>query len=347
MSQLVVANYQNIKTAAISHFSSGRKNKRAMMVTGAPGGGKTALGKDVAASMGFSLQQTALMRPAFYTPVDCVGVPEIHDGVTRFAPPDFIHKLTTGEILFLIVDELPDAPMSVQNIFCGMVYDYDVAGLKIHPDMCIFVTGNRVQDKSGAGRVSTKFANRVYQYELAKSVKDFVDHGTAMQWDQDMLAFVSWQGEAALYGEDGFDPNSQLNASPRQWEEVCFIDKSLPAHIYLNQLKALIPQGIAETYLGFLRTIDELPPISEVMNNPETAPISEKIDVNYALTSRLIKAADSVAAFQKLMKYMLRLPVEMQTLYVTNIAQRDTQILSTPEYVKWCTTNQAYYGSDA
>lgn len=346
MSTIPVVGFNNIAKIAISHFTSGRQKKRAIMVLGAPGGGKTALGFHVAEACGVLPHEIGLTRPSFHTPVDYVGVPSTDGGLTRFCPPDFIHKLTTGEIKFWIIDEFPDAVQSVQNVLCGAVYDYDVAGLELHPDLCIFMTGNRVEDRSGAGRVITKAQNRVYQYELARSVDDFCAHAIDKGWCPDMTGYIHWRGESALYGEEGFDPNSPINASPRQWEEVGMVDKSLPPHLYLDAIKGLIPQGQAEDYMGFRRTIAELPPINDILTNPQSAPVSDKIDVCYAVTSRLVTEVTDVTRFQLLMGYMTRLRVEMQTLFVNSARKRVKDIRMTPEYVKWATTNQAYYGAD-
>lgn len=350
MASIPVSSFNTLLDLAVSHFSQPRKKKRGFMVLGAPGGGKTALGYAVADRMGFEPHEVALMRPSLKTPVDYLGVPDIveapsGDGkMSVFQPPKDIHDLTTGKIKMLIIDELPDAVQSVQNVLCGLVYDYEVADLKIHEDLCIFITGNRVEDKSGAGRVITKFANRVSQHELAKSVNDWVDHALQQGWDTDSVAFVHWKGEPALYGEEGFDPNSPINASPRQWEEVCFIDKNLSNSHFLTQVKSYIPQGIAEEFMAFRRTIADLPPIDEVLKNPTTAPVVDKIDVNYALTSRLIAEVKDVKSFRTIMQYVTRLRVEMQTLFISAVVRRVSDVLSTPEYVQWCTKNQAYYG---
>lgn len=342
---LPVVGFRNIAQTAISHYSSGRHNKRAIMVLGPPGGGKTALGWHIANELGYKREEVMVEHPSLRTPLDYVGVPRVVDGMTVFNPPDYMHKLTTGEIKFLILDELPDAVASVQNVLCGLVYDYAVAGLRIHPDLNIFITGNRVEDRSGANRVITKFANRVKQYELAKSVPDLIDHAIDADWDKDVVAYLHWRGEDAVYGEGGFDPTAPINNSPRQWEEVCFVDQSLPHHLYLNDVKSLIQEGTAEDFMGFKRTVAELPPINEVLTNPEHAPVSDKIDVCYALTSRLITEVDTVMKYQKLMAYVTRMRVEVQTLFINTVRKRVPEVRQTPEYTQWCVKNQAYFGA--
>ena len=351
------ASFNNLLKFGMSHFSSPRAKKRAMMVLGAPGCAKTALGYALAYALGYKDHEIGLTRPALHTPVDEVGVPSVFEmeyyvgnekstiGLTKFNPPEFTHKLHTGEIKFLIIDELPDAPVSVQNVWCGAVYDFDIAGVTLHPDLCMYVTGNRVEDRSGAGRVVTKFQNRVYQFEMAHSVEATVNHFIDKDVCKEVTAFIHWRGEDALYGESGFQPNDPINASPRQWEEVGQIDDTLPANIFMLGCQALIPHALAIEYVAFRKTIMDLPPISEVLNNPTTAPISDKVDVCYALISRLITEVDSVAVFQKLMIYVMRMKVEMQTLFVNSVRRRVPDIKTCPEYVQWCTQNQAYFGA--
>lgn len=349
------ASFDNLLAFGVSHYTSGRNKKRAMMVLGAPGCAKTALGFTIAAKCGFQPHEIGLIRPSLHTPVDAVGVPSVTEleylvgtvqtGLTKFNPPDFIYRLHTGEIKFLILDELPDAAVSVQNIWCGGVYDYDIGGVTLDPKLCIFVTGNRVEDRSGAGRVVTKFQNRVYQFEMAHSVAATVSHFIDIDVNREVTAFIHWRGEEALYGKDGFQPNDPINASPRQWEEVGNIDTMLPANIYMLAVQGLIPQGIAVEYCGFRDTIADLPPINEILAHPSTAPITEKVDVCYALISRLIMEVETVRTFQTLMAYVSRMKVEMQTLFINTVRKRVPDIKMCPEYVQWCTQNQAYFGA--
>ena len=350
---LPISSFQNVVTMATTHFSSDLQKRQAFLLLGAPGGGKTACGIEVGMSMGFSYtgdetkDEIVIVRPSFHTPVDYSGVPTVKDGITAFAPPDFIHRLTTGQVKMVILDEVPDAMPSVQNILCSMIYDFTCGGLQIHPDTRFFLTGNRVEDRSGAGRLITKLQNRCLQHELGMSVDDFVSHGGKAGFNVNTLAYIHWRGEKALYGEDGFDPSEPTNSTPRQWEAVGNVSDELPKHLWLNMVKSLVPECWAEDYLGFCRTVADLPPISEVINNPKTAPVSDKIDVCYALISRLITEVQKVRDFQHLIAYVTRLKPEIQMLFVNAIRKRVPEIRTTPEYIKWCTKNQAYFGANA
>lgn len=349
------ASFDKLKAFALSHYSSGIQKKRAILVLGAPGCAKTALGYAIAYALGYKPEEIGLLRPSLHTPVDNVGVPsvttmeflvgDVKTGLTKFNPPEFIHKLHTGEIKFLILDEVPDAAVSVQNIWCGGVYDYDIGGVTLHPDLNIYCTGNRLQDRSGAGRVVTKFQNRVYQYEMAHSVDATVNHFIETDVRSDVTAYIHWRGEEALYGKEGFQPNDPLNCSPRQWEEVGNIDPSLPADIFLLGVQGLVPHAYAVEYVGFRDLIADLPPISQVINDPANAPVSTKTDVCYALISRLVTEVRDARTFQSVMVYVIRMQVEMQTLFINTIRKRVPEIKTTPEYTQWCTRNQALYGA--
>ncbi len=349
---LPISSFQNMVTIAVTHFSSDMEKRQALLLLGEPGGGKTALAIYAGRKMGWTYtgdetkDEIVILRPSFLTPVDFSGVPKVENGITRFAPPDFIHRLTTGQVKLVILDEVSDSMPSVQNIQCSLIYDFTCGGLKIHPDTRFFLTGNRVEDRSGAGRLITKLQNRCSQHELGRSVDDFIAHGSEQGFKTDMLAYIHWRGEKALYGEDGFDPSEPINSTPRQWEEVGKVPDELPKHLWLNMVKSLVPECWAEDYAGFLRTIEDLPPIQEVIDNPKSAPISDKIDVCYALVSRLITEVNTVRDFQHLIAYVTRLKPEIQSLFITNVDKRVPDICTTPQYIKWCTKNQAYFGAN-
>jgi hypothetical protein len=338
-----VNSFNNIKTIAVSHFSSGRERKRAMLVLGAPGGGKTALGWAIAYALGCREEEIRLRRPSLNTPVDYTGMPGVANDMTVWFPPDFLKELSTGQIKFLILDEVPDAYASVQNILCGLIYDYDVNGLRIHPDLCIFATGNQVKHRSGANQLVSKLPNRASVHELGQSM-DFVDWGTRAGLDMDMLSFINWKGQNALYGESGFDPSEMINATPRQWEEVSYIDPTLPAHLFLSQVASFVPEGLAIEYVAFRKTVRELPNIQTIYDDPDNAQIADKIDVGYAITSRIILDTDNPGKFQKLMRYVCRLRPEIQAHYVNTVVKRVPGVKETPQYNTWCFNNRKVLG---
>ena len=61
----------------------------AILVRGPHGIGKSQLFRQVAEKLGFSQADFIDRRLSQMTEVDLLGLPELTDGVTRFAPPDW------------------------------------------------------------------------------------------------------------------------------------------------------------------------------------------------------------------------------------------------------------------
>jgi hypothetical protein len=249
------------------------------------------------------------------------------------------------DVLYMLrLEEMPDAAQMMQNAMCGVIYDRDVGGVKFGANVLITANGNRTEDRSGAGRLISKLANRVMLIPYEVSVDDWVEWALDNDINATTISFVHWKGLSALFD---FDPERKVNATPRQWEIVSYIDETLPKHLFLAAVSGLVPEGLAVEYVAYKEIVDRLPSIDSIIKDPATAKLPDGIDVTYAITSRLITGTQDVATFQSLMRYMGRVAVEYQTLYVHAVYKRVNEIASCKEYVQWCSKNASYFGAAA
>jgi hypothetical protein len=328
---------------------------RPLMLLGAPGGGKTHATLSMIKEEGASYIMT---QDGNYSLPDFVGVPSIatHEvtkqGMTVFNPPEMIQAAHESQVLDIWMhDDFTDAPNSIQNAMCGMVYDAVACGFKIDPYTLHILTGNLPEHKAGANAVISKLLNRAMVFIAAQDGEGTVRHFmTQEDMDPDTVAFLHWKGDDAIYGKEGFDPRYAINNTPRQWAAVArlpapdFTDR-VSVHKYTQQASALVRKGEVAELVAFRKLINDpaFVPIEKIVADPEGAPVPDKIDVCYALGSRLLQSIKETKHFEHSMRYISRLRPEPQTWFVNACVKLLPQVQGTRAYINWARTNKTYF----
>jgi MoxR-like ATPase len=160
--------YADIKQSITRQFQT--TNKVVPYIEGAPGGGKSALAKEIGRELGFD--RVEMFFASLRDPVDLLGTPSNSGEYTTWKPPEELALLQTGRNL-LILDELSDALTPMQNALCGLILEGKVNKLKLSDQTHIIATGNRTKDKSGANRVVSKLRGRVRTFEFTENIDDW------------------------------------------------------------------------------------------------------------------------------------------------------------------------------
>jgi hypothetical protein len=316
-------------------------------LVGDTGGGKTSISIQACRKAGFLEEEIYVTKPANKTLVDYVGVPAAVDGKTKFLPPEVIADCMSGKIKVIVLDEAMDCGMaSMQNMVASWLLDKNVADHQMLKSLKIIWTGNESHHRAGSQDINRKVSTRSGLSRLGRSLDDLLAHAMASGWRRATVGYLHWKGENELYGEPDMDPREPIRPSPRQWENVSKSPHDLPPAIQTRSFARYIPSGKAVGYMGFLKLVNELPPIQSIIDDPASAPISDKVEVTYALVSRLLQEVDTPAMFQHMMKYVSRLRAEPQTVFVNSCVKSVPQVKATREYTKWAVTNQAYFGFD-
>ena len=105
--------------------------------------GPTGIGKShIVHQVGEKLNMQVIdRRLSQMTEGDIIGLPELKDGVTRFAPVDWIVK-ACNEPVVLFFDELNRATIEVQQCAFQIVLDRELNGHKLHPETRVYAAVN-------------------------------------------------------------------------------------------------------------------------------------------------------------------------------------------------------------
>jgi hypothetical protein len=141
---------------------------RPVFIWGQPGIGKSSLVRAFAESIG--LDCVTLLGTQL-APEDLIGVPEIRDGRSRFAPPEAIAR-DAPYCLFL--DELNSASPEVQKAFYSLILDRRIGAYELPIGSIVIGAGNRASDNALARPMASALVNRMVHVHLRASVDDWL-----------------------------------------------------------------------------------------------------------------------------------------------------------------------------
>ncbi|MEC3914599.1 ATP-binding protein [Nocardia sp. CDC160] len=141
---------------------------RPVFLWGAPGIGKSSLVRDFAESLG--LECVTLLGTQL-APEDLIGVPQIVENRSRFAPPEMIAR---DQPYCLFLDELNAAPAEVQKSFYSLILDRRVGNYELPAGSVVIGAGNRATDNALARPMASALVNRMVHVHLRADVDDWL-----------------------------------------------------------------------------------------------------------------------------------------------------------------------------
>lgn len=257
------------------------------------------------------------MRANMLTTMDLYGLPTFTDDkqAYMFARPDMIPIEGQGVIF---VDELPQASPSTMGGFSEAFLDHRIGKHVIPKDWNFAVAGNRQKDRADAHKVPTHIKDRMNEIQLEFNINDWIEWATKEEVHPATIAFAKYRPNLL----DSFDPKLDTNCTPRSVVQAAqHVDA--PKEIRFALLSGAIGEGPAAELEAMIRNFKELPDPDYILANPGKAPIPEKIDILYAVTTMLGVHANK-DTFDKLMKYIKRIEqIEFQAAFVRQALLKD------------------------
>ena len=318
--------YSDIKLSIEEQFKE--TNRIVPMILGRPGGGKTALAKEIATA--FKFDQAVLFFASLRDPTDLLGTPNNNGEVTKWVPPEELHSLSKGRNL-LILDEVSDAPVPMQNALCGLIHERKVNRLELSPETYIICTGNRTEDKSGANRLVSKFSNRVRFFNFEENIDDWSAWALQAGINPVLIQFLRFRPNLL----SDFDPNRMCNPTPRSWERVNSIPQRLPTGVFYSNVAGEVGEGAAAEYTGFMKIYTELDNVDDILKNPAKHRVPKDPAVLYALVGALAHAATK-ENFGSVCTYIERIPPEFAVMCVNDSLKLKPELKNTKELVQFC-----------
>ena len=292
-------------------------------IEGRPGGGKSALTRKLAQSLAeeflIPTERIVEFNASLRDPVDIMGIPmKSGDGShCEWLPPTEFWNLRDGVgPCILILEELTDAPIAMQNPMCRLILDRYAGNLKLSDQLYIFASGNRVEDRSGANRMSTKLSNRMRVLDFEEDINDWVLWAKEENLPEELIAFLQYRPELLC----DFDPSRNINPTPRAWENVSRIpDFRNDPHRrkYLRHVQGDVGEGPAREYLAFKRTWKKTLSVKQILADPLHVKLPEALDFQYASVFQLCYYLNADSSFEDIdaaFSFISRFTLELQAM---------------------------------
>jgi hypothetical protein len=262
-----------------------------ILITGAPGIGKSDVVAQAAAAAGADL---IISHPAVADPTDAKGFPwpQAGEKTATFLPfGELAQALAATEPTIWFLDDLGQASPAVQASYMQLLLARRVNG-HVLPDCVTFVAAtNRRADRAGVSGilepVKSRFASIV---ELEADVEQWSRWALSNGVDAMTVAFIRFRPELL----SAFEASADLtqSPSPRTWSHASkLLALDLPQDILAVALAGAVGEGAAAERIGFERLYTSLPALEAILADPDSATIPSDPAALYAVSTMLGNAA--------------------------------------------------------
>lgn len=216
-----------------------------VLARGATGVGKSDIFHQIGKSIGLPVIDRRLSQ---MTEGDILGLPELKDGITRFAPVDwFVRACEEPVVLFL--DEINRASVEVQQCAFQIVLDRQLNGMSLHPETRIYSAINEGSEYQ-VNEMGPALMRRFWTVDLEPTTEDWLKWASNdNRIDPIIVEFITQQ-PSHLRHKGEMEP-CKVYPNPASWDRL---NKSL-THAQMSPTKSCgkeTPAGFYAMSLGFI-----------------------------------------------------------------------------------------------
>jgi hypothetical protein len=247
--------------------------------------------------------------------------------------------IETDVPLFVFFDDLGQATPAVQGAVMQLLLARKINGKKISPLVTFGAATNRRQDKAGVTGLITPLVDRFTTIlQMDFDMDDWVKWGIDHDMPSVLLAFNRFKPD--LLGK--FDASRDIKKSPTP-RSVAGLGRHVNRGILdLEVLQGTAGEAYATEFVGFHRIWEGLPDRDAIYRAPDTAPVPTRPDVLYACMGMLAHGIDPTLV-EPTVRYISRVPQEMQVLCMKDGMLRDPKIKDTPAFNQWFLNNRTVF----
>jgi MoxR-like ATPase len=323
------------KAALIEQFASPVLRRRATMLWGTRGVGKSSIVRQVAAHFDVPLVD---LRLTTIEPVDIRGAIYADDvrKETVWFPPEFLPRAgePTG-ILFL--DELTAADQRLQISAYSLILDRRVGNYVLPDGWQVIAAGNASFHGAVSHDMGSALADRMFHFNVQSAIDAFLDYAAAHRLAPEVMAYLRVRPDKLDDTAAQIANDHLIGASPRGWEDVSnVLQASLSDAARRSFVQGRIGAANAAEFFGVLRDLQAGADVVALLAAPRGAQtaalLPRTLDGLYGLVYGLLGAADDEPRLARALEIIDQLPDigsaaglplrEVQTLAIELLAQK-------------------------
>ncbi|MDP2006870.1 MAG: AAA family ATPase [Rubrivivax sp.] len=342
------------KAALIEQYADPVLRRRATMLWGTRGVGKSSVVRQVATHFGVPLVD---LRLTTIEPVDIRGAIYADEvqGKTVWFPPEF---LPTPEqpagILFL--DELTAADQRLQISAYSLILDRKVGHYLLPEGWQVIAAGNASFHGAVSHDMGTALADRMFHFNVQTVIEAFLDHAVQQGFAPEVMAYLKVRPDKLDDTQAQLAADHLIGASPRGWEDVSNVLKSsLSEPARRAFVQGRVGAANAAEFFGVLRELqagaDVLRLLAARPGEETAALLPTSLDGLYGLLYGLLAACTEAPTLARALEIIEQLPDirssaslpvrEAQTLAMELLFKRaletglETVVMDSPVYRRY------------
>jgi len=342
------------KAALIEQYADATLRRRATMLWGTRGVGKSSVVRQVADHFKVPLVD---LRLTTIEPVDIRGAIYADEvqGKTVWFPPEFLPAPDQpAGILFL--DELTAADQRLQISAYSLILDRRVGNYRLPDGWQVIAAGNASFHGAVSHDMGTALADRMFHFNVQTVIDAFLAHALACGFAPEVMAYLKVRPDRLDDTPSQLANDHLVGASPRGWEDISNVLKSgLSDSAMRVFVQGRIGAANAAEFFGVLREIQAAVDVVRLLASrpgDETAALLPKtLDGLYGMLYGLLAACVDEKTVARALEIIEQLPDarasvplpvrESQTLAMELLMQKalegglEAAILDSPVYRRY------------
>ena len=198
--------------------------------------------------------------------------------------------------------------------------------------MWITAAGNKMTDRAIVNPIGTAMQSRVIHLEMELDFDEWMmDIALKHKYHPSIIAFLSAYRSKLMDFRP--DHNDKTFCCPRTWE---FMNNLLMVNPAVTVERAplfagTITSGVAVDFINFVRVFENMTPITQILSNPQTAPVPQEPNARWAVISSMLEHV-SEKSFAALSEYANRFTLDFRVLFFRSVMVRNPEMRRHPMY---------------
>jgi hypothetical protein len=249
----------------------------------------------------------------------------------------------------LFLDEFSQADTDIQKVSAQIMLDRRIGEHTLDEGWMVITAGNRVEDRAGVTKTLSHVQNRMFTIEIDP------DYEAWQAWAFEKGIHPLTIGFAKAHAGDVFRLSVPKEPGPYCTpRSLVMCTRNLEAlrtpgmreielpdtHVAAEVIRGWLGEGVMPKFISHVRLANDLPDVDDIVRRPDDVKVPDRLDARFVMATSLSVHAKDKEKLKPILKYMTRMDVELQTLFVQSVTLRNPHALMVAEFSQWVHRNQ-------